>query len=277
MTQTKLPTITYDDASHKYTIDGEPVPSVTQILDTVTPKEALTWWGMRVGFAAVIELIQRNKLSSMVLGSYSYNDHVTGIPLEGEYVWRGRGKNRKKKTPLEALILDEGLDVNKIKRTKGDLGTAVHNAIETIAATGTLPSLGDYEPELHGYLRALAGFWYEQDPELVEQEIIVASPEHQYAGRFDAIVKFGDERVLLDFKTSKGVYDSMSEQLVLYEVAYLELDGEPFDRKEIVHLKPDAQYQLYPAYTSHETAIASVELFHARQADAKRKPKGWGR
>lgn len=36
--------LTFDDARHKYTLDGAPVPSVTTILSQGMPKPALTYW-----------------------------------------------------------------------------------------------------------------------------------------------------------------------------------------------------------------------------------------
>jgi hypothetical protein len=269
--------ITYNDDDHSYKINGTPVPSVTQILDRCTPKDALPWWGMRVGFAAVIRLLQSGKLSSMGVLSYSADDHLTGVPLEDtkNVIVQGKGARRKLKTPIEGLAIREKLTTNHIRDTKADMGTAVHDAIETLGLTEKLPRLSAYDESLHGYLRGFMKFWMDQSPIFQEQEVIVGSLEHQFAGRFDLIAEIDGNRHLIDFKTSKGVYESHSEQLVLYELASNEMGLEPYDHLTIVHLRPDATYAMYPAFSSVQTAIAQVALFHARAADAESKPPAW--
>lgn len=277
------PTITYDDSKHEYRIDGQIVPSVTQILDAVTPKPALTWWGMRVGLAAVIKLLQSDALSALSLLAFDYEDHLTGKPRNKpeQAVWRGRGKHRKQKTPLEAAAIEARLTTNHIRDTKADLGTAVHNAIEQIGIADALPTIGDLPLEVQPYIRALAKWWLEQDPEFIHQEIIVASTEHQFAGRFDLIARLGTKLALIDFKTSGGLYESYSEQLALYQLAYEEMSAWPgvdhptLDRFELVHLRPDGGYEMRPAYTSRETAIHAVSLFHSRARDEANKPSPW--
>jgi hypothetical protein len=267
--------IDYDDASHIYKINGEEVPSVTQLLDATTPKPALTWWGMRVGLSAVIKLLQLNKLSSMALPTYDYEDHLSGKPLNGEAVWRGKGRFRKAKTPLEALVIENKLSTNHIRDTKADLGTVVHDAIQKITASGDLPALSEYDEEVRGYLRALSRWWFEQSPIIVEQEVIVASLQHRYAGRYDCIVEIDDRVGLIDFKTSGGIYESYSEQLALYELAHLEMGGDPFDFTAIVWLSPEGDYEQRDTYTSAETAEAIAALYWRRQDDELRKGSAW--
>lgn len=266
------PTIKYDDEKHKYWIGGEEVPSVTQILGEVTDKSgALTWWGMRVGFAAVIRLLQTDKLSAMSMLSYDYDDHLSGKPVRGEAIRRGK----KDKTPLEALAIANRLTTNHVRDTKADLGTLIHAALEEIGITEKFPDLSEFEPEAQPYMRAFASFWLDQDPFIEQQEVIVGSAEHRYAGRFDLSARIDEETYLLDYKTSKGVYRSHSEQLVLYELAWREMGNEPHDNLAVVHLRDDGTYAMKPAWTSDETAIAAVNLYHARAADSE--PKGWSK
>ena len=234
-----FPTIEYNDSDHSYKIGGDPVPSVTQILGELTDKSgALAWWGMRVGMAAVIRLLQMEKLSSMALLTYEYDDHLSGTPKKGQAIKR-KGKD---KTPLEALVIENRLSTNHVRDAKADIGTIIHNALEQVGITGKLPSLGDFEDDFHGYLRAFAQFWLDQDPIMRQQEAIVGSVEHQFAGRFDLDCLIGDDSCLLDYKTSGGVYDSYSEQLAFYELGWTEMGNDPHDRLAIVHLAPDGSY-----------------------------------
>jgi hypothetical protein len=275
---TSSPTITYDDAKHEYTINGELVPSVTQILDRVSPKPALTWWGMRVGFHAVLRLLQDERLSALALLAYDAEDHLSGKPVNSpeQAVRRGRGARAKLKTPLEAAVIEAKLDTNNIRDAKADIGTAVHDAITKVGVEDKLIPLDTYQPEVKGYMRAFARFWFEQDPTFIAQELIVASVEYRYAGRFDLIAEISGKRWLLDFKSSGGLYTEYSEQLRLYELAYLEEpDAEPFHHLGLVHLTPQGEYELRTAYTSKRTALAAIELYHARAEDDTNKPKAW--
>jgi len=270
--------ITYDDQKHAYTVDGDPVPSVTQILDAVTDKSAaLAWWGMRVGYYGILQLIQQDKLNSMLLSQFDADDHLSGQPTNRPDQGVRRGK--KTKTPLEALAIENKLSTNHIRDAKGDLGTLIHSALETVGVTEKLPNLDDYAPDVRPYLQAFAAFWLDQDPMIIEQESIVGSAIHRYAGRFDLVAQIDGQRCLLDYKTSKGIYPSMSEQLRLYEVAYTETvpESDPFDRLAIVHLRPDGKYQIFDCFTSEDTALAAVQLYHAREADRVLMPKEWGR
>lgn len=275
------PVIQYDDAKHRYWIDGIEVPSVSAILDNVTAKDALPWWGMRVGLAGVLQLIQDNIVSWPMLQNEVYAEHLSGIPDKSRAKWRGRGKNRKPKTLLEYHMLEAGLTTNQIKDDAGDRGTSVHEAVEQIGTHDVIPDIGQFPEEQQGYVQAVARWWINLEPEFHRQEVIVASRKHAYAGRFDldATLK-GYGRCLVDFKTSKGVYDQHFEQLRLYQVAEEELSVfEPedkrveFDHLMVVHLRPDGEYEpfLDADSVSAKTAIAAAHLYHERQADKARK------
>ena len=66
--------VRYDDKAHKYWIDGVEVPSVSTILDATLPKPALTWWGFRVGMAAVAEFCKLGKVSWPTLCSLDFDE-----------------------------------------------------------------------------------------------------------------------------------------------------------------------------------------------------------
>lgn len=211
------PVIQFEEERHRYTIDGEFVPSVTQIIKVQDPFEAGPWWGMRVGVAGILKLLQQGHLSYAAL-----------IATDPDDVQFGREND------LEKALIEGRLTTNHVKEERGDEGTAVHLALQTMADTGSPPRLSDFDPELRGYIQAFSKWFVAMDPELVWFEQIVASREHRYAGRADVGIACWDEEgdcpgvEIVDYKTSargKGpqVYDKFHLQGKGYRIAYNEL------------------------------------------------------
>lgn len=279
----KPPTILYDDDEHAYKIDGISVPSVSAILDACDPKMALRWWAMRAGMAATIEALKRGKIKWPVLVQHVYDEVLKGVPVESPKVVRGKGSRAKLKTVIEAVVLNEKLDINNIKDEAADRGTMVHTAIEEIGTHDVLPDLNDFDEMFQGYIAAVCRWWLEQEPEFHRQEVIVASRRLAYCGRFDldcTMPAYG--RALTDFKTSKAIYDSHHEQLALYELADYELkqygpkeDFHIFQDRLVVNVQADGQYEMKSGmHVSLQTAEAAVMLYHNRHADQQRLSAG---
>jgi hypothetical protein len=267
------PIITFDDEKHKYTVNGEEVLSVTQALDLVTPKDALTWWGMRVGIAAVITLCKSGKLNWPTLAAASPADHIAGECIEAPE--QGiKNKKGKVKTPIEDLVVKNRISTNHIRDEAGDRGTLIHDAINKIAIEDAIPDLDSVPEEFRPYVRAISLWWLEQEPTIVEQEIIVASVKHGYAGRYDTVCDVTDERLLVDFKTSKGTYEGHFEQLWLYEIARRELGMDPVDDMAIVRLDKNGTYEMVRQWIPDPSrAIHAIELAKLRQDQKRLRPK----
>ena len=118
---------------------------------------------------------------------------------------------------------------------KADIGTIVHSAIESYIAEEPWDK-ERLEEELaekrvpqnrwratRGYIKGALEFLCDQEPEVLHSEATVYSREHGYAGTTDLIVKMriGKSRrpVVVDFKTSKRIYDETSLQLCAYSRA----------------------------------------------------------
>ncbi len=107
-----------------------------------------------------------------------------------------------------------GLDYRETRDKAGDIGTAVHACIEAYIANLPLPLLTNEEAE-----RAFQGFikWQGQTGiKILEQEVQLVSEEFRYGGTLDAVGIVDGEHVLLDWKTSKGVYKNYLLQLAAY-------------------------------------------------------------
>jgi len=117
-------------------------------------------------------------------------------------------------------------------------GTAVHNAIENYVKF----SIVDIDPQWDGYFRAFRSWWKETNPTCLATECRVYHKALRYAGTADMPVVIGNERILIDFKTSASVNKMLTGvQLEAYAKAY-ESHGLSFDGKAVLHLKSDGKY-----------------------------------
>ncbi len=60
------------------------------------------------------------------------------------------------------------------------------------------------------------------------------SVEHEYQGTLDCVARLGRKLVLIDWKTSAGIYADMGLQLAAYAKAYEERTGQPIKTGIIV-------------------------------------------
>ena len=114
-----------------------------------------------------------------------------------------------------------GQDFRKVRDKAADIGTICHFLIEC-HFHGWVPDLSEYAPE--DVVRATIAFgnfktfWDEQELTVLEPEVQLVSEEHMFGGTIDApsVDKQG-RIVLLDWKTSSGIYLSQKLQHAAYE------------------------------------------------------------
>lgn len=193
---------------------GKPykLPSVTTILKAL-PKDGLQWWGYKMG------LIEGRKLAAkhpIVV------DSTTGEAIDDTEAFYEAAK----KLGREGAVITPS---NSLK-TAGVRGTDVHDYAEQLLKSGKPPKKEDVPPEAHGYVTALVS-WYDKyvahrNAEVVAVEVPVFSLDHRFAGTLDAILKYKHADVthyeVVDFKTSKGIYESHLIQVAAYRHAACE-------------------------------------------------------
>lgn len=151
-----------------------------------------------------------------------------------------------KGTALQKWIGDNGnFESNRIKTLAGEKGSIIHNAIEQLTEGAEL-DFRFYEEDEWKYLMAFCNFWQDYKPKTMEQEHIIVSRTHKYAGTMDwagtvvCPAKKGaepkEEFVRIDWKTSKNIWEEYKLQLVSYEMAEREAGKRPADRLMIVQL-----------------------------------------
>lgn len=96
----------------------------------------------------------------------------------------------------------------KKSEAAADRGTTIHEWLEKAMLGEPVPELAgealDYEQAAHSWLDT-----YKPEPVLLEATMFTKT----YAGTADGIVNIGGQPMLIDFKTSKGLYESAALQL----------------------------------------------------------------
>lgn len=219
-------TFEYRDASHRYWChkDNErtPVISVTSALK-VLDKPALIGWAERMGVEGALRLERAGALRDI-----SVEDALGVVRREGE-----------------------GADA---KRDAGaDRGQAIHDVLQQYVEHGTLPTVGDFHPQVRGYVQGLCKWLLQAKPEPIMWEAVVGSVTHGYAGRFDLLATIDGQRTLVDLKTSKGIFTEHHLQVAAYCKALEECGVEPAMRSLVLAVSEDGEFT---------TAVCCAEPSH---------------
>lgn len=197
-----------------------------------------------------------------------------GIPKPMLVGWAAR-------VAAEYAVANPGASLEEIKdaptreRDKAGIrGTAVHALAEEIIHGRPVAVPEELYPYVDGYVRFLDRFHV--NPILTERT--VAHRGLGYAGRFDAIVELpglhGFEPVMLDLKTSNGVYRETKAQCAAYSLAdfYVE-DDDPateiqlpeIQASYVAHVTPDGTF-LHPLARDRAELLEHFEVFKAAHA-----------
>jgi hypothetical protein len=185
----------YDAAS--YDCDGHHYPRVTGILSILDKGYGLKKWG---------QTTRKQKLC---------NDYYTLLE-------KGR--------PIDIELLADAAEgyPDIIMRSRGDTGTAIHDALQA-----KLDPTKDDKAFCDEYatLYENCDKWIADNKlEPIKVEERLCSHIHQYGGTVDLIASQeydGEQQIaLIDFKTGAGVYDTSTLQLAAYAGAYMERHGD---------------------------------------------------
>ncbi len=262
--------LTFNEASHRYRLDGRPVTGVTTILGGGIPKPALVWWAPGVTAKWVTDPENAGKLNELLAG-----DQESAIKF------------------LQSLP-------NKERDSAAERGTEVHDLAEKLATTGEV----DAPEELVGFIEGYLDFLdrWQITPVLVE--VVLANREHWYSGKVDLLATSpllmsqadidAGKVIQIDLKTSKGVYFETALQTAAYSRAEFYMDGtKEVPMPEVVatyvaHVTPldregiNARYEgsplgtsLYPLATSPSEIDEHFQQFlHAKAVHEDAKARG---
>lgn len=218
-----------------YTIDGRSLWSVTTIIGNGVPKPAIAGWQAKT--IAEYAVANHRQLAGM-LAAVRLVKTDTGLQVVTD-----------PDAVQGAIDWLKGSPWRESSR-KMDLGSAVHAEAEAHV-------LGAPRPEapilVRGYIDAFRDFIAVMKPEFELTEATVYNPAESYAGTLDAICRIGGARLLIDYKTGKGIYPDVALQLAAYARAthILLPDGSsvpmvPVDGAAALHLREDGTWDLIP-------------------------------
>jgi hypothetical protein len=236
--------------------------SVTTVLECLD--KPLSWWGMKIGIAGVIELVLKDKLNDGWFQQNGPSEHAVDA--------------------IAKMLTAEKLTVNHIRDKGGEKGQTAHDAFEAWVEHGVKPHPPAYPTVEQGYLVGLRKFMDAARIETVASEQMVGSWQFLFAGRYDwdgrlwgefpnrlpsakgkakiTTSTWNGERTLLDLKTSKGVYPTHHIQLEGYEGGRLECGYDPTERRAVVHVTADGNYQVV-----ENTAVTYDHFLAVRAVD----------
>lgn len=208
--------ITFYPDSHRYRMEGErscliSTTAATGIIDKSRP---LIFWAIGLANEFLV-------------------DYVAGSP-SGRF------------TAEELLpVIDEAMKRHSVVKEKAaSNGSMVHDWAERFAAAKIagedIPPVPEKCPEeVANGIIAFLDWFNGHDIEFLEAERLVYSRKHGYVGITDAVAIVDGHRYILDYKTSKGVYDEYHFQLAAYRAAYEEEMGGELEGALIVHFGKD--------------------------------------
>lgn len=128
------------------------------------------------------------------------------------------------------------------------IGTAFHDCIEQsldgIPWRAVVPLYPSCERRVHRMMVVWAAWCETINGTIDLTEFRVISRKYVYSGTLDAVGKIGGKTMLIDWKTSSGIYPDMSLQLVAYAQAYNEMTGSKVKNGLIVHVSKDRPHKL---------------------------------
>ena len=267
------------------------VPGVTDVLK-VLDKPALPWWGMTIGVRGVLDLYERGLLRpGLVLDPPQLAcPGRVGIGTAGFIV---AGPEQ-----VVEMLKEQKLTVNHVRDKAGDRGQSCHDAFELWATEGTIPEPAMFPPEERGYIIGLLKFITHVtlgEPVFESTEVVVGSPKHGYAGRYDwrmkttkecTVVKHhtpvkGDQFATLapgsylgDVKTSKDVYpESHFRQLEAYEGASVESGYEKTAARGVLNITEDGRYKFVRSTAKLKDFLCVLEVYKSNDRIKGRKGK----
>lgn len=231
--------LTFNADTHRYRLDGKPVTGVTTLIGGGIPKPALMGWYAR----QVAEYVENNPLEV---------ERLRGEPEPTEKNHRGQSAlvHALCKVPLSS------------RDTAALRGTEIHDLGQRYLDGEEIEIPLGHEQEVYGLIDFIEA--WELEPLIVEHSL--ASRKHWYAGRVDFIGTSpylnGGEPVLIDWKTSNGVYGDTALQAAAYALADFHVtDDNPDEEMPLPHITQAYVAHIRPGLTElHMLSESRAEL-----------------
>lgn len=219
-----VPKIEFDKKAHRYSLNGNVLPSVTTLLG-ILDKPWLPKWMLNEMAGSLKNDLQADRSYT----SYELDDIIT----------RAKGASKKKST--------DGMTS----------GSATHKWIEgyiflRMSLLGELQGIDTSQvpPETQPAVRCFLEWERLNRVEWLASEMFVVSEIHGFAGTLDFVARINGKLTLGDFKTSNTIANDHFLQTAGYQVAFEEMDKEhkyPIEQRMIIQIPKGRQ--LFQALT----------------------------
>ena len=238
-------TLTFNEAAHRYRLDGKPVTGATTILSAGIPKPAIAYWAAKVAAETAAEWV----------------DGLSAAGVDRDWVLASADPEALAKTWKQAPW--------KKRDEAAVRGTAVHALAERVIHGDEVDVPDEYLAHVNGYVDFLDT--WDVTPILTEKS--VANRRHWYSGRFDLIASIpglhDGAPVEIDLKTSNSVYADTAYQAAAYARAEFWVEDDDPDTEHpipdiaatyVAHVREDGT-RLYELSPDREHIDASFETF----------------
>jgi len=235
----------FDTEKHLYTANGKIVEGVTSITGIIN-KPALIYWAVNQCVDYLARVIKPGK---------EYDEiEIQSMLADAKYA------HRKKSTEA------------------ANIGTLVHDAIETWIKTGKKTEL--INEKARGAFDLFLKWVKEENVKFLESERKVCSKKWGYAGTLDFICTIGEKRFIGDTKTSTGIWGEYWLQISGYQQAYEEemaylKSNIKVDGQVIVRVGKDGSFEVQKsdAYPRDQKAFNGTLVLYRRLKERENQNK----
>lgn len=212
--------LTFDEGKHRYTANGKPALPVTTIIGVIDKSGPLMGWALKEAARYVRDELENTWIDPLT------EDEVDAVCLNIPKVARKKSK------------------------WAADIGTQAHKWIEShIAAQQLFEPAPDLPTDelVRACVEKFLAWEMNNHVQYIESERKIYSLKHGYAGTLDCIAILNDKRVLLDFKTSNGLYPEYNIQTAAYQMAYEEEVNHSIEGRVLLRIgKEDGSFEDKP-------------------------------
>lgn len=206
--------------------------SVTTLLDKITGAGGLPKWSEKAGIKGAHDAHAQGLLTVA-------DDHAQAL----------------------AVVAANGLGAEAEKGRAADRGLNVHALLQDYMETGAMPVPSEHPEPHQPYIRGLAAYLFEHDPEPIAVEQLVAAPG--YAGRMDLVAREGGRVVSLDLKTQehRRIYPKAHAQLALYNRGHRICGGPEIEDSYVLVVAGDGTYRTMQLALDEDAVLAALEWY----------------
>lgn len=164
---------------------------------------------------------------------------------------------------IETHLAASNLRHNDVRDDAAARGTNVHkHALHALATGRPVPAFDDLSVEEVGYAKGVAGWWLDEQPDVIASEFLVADLDLRVAGRPDLLCRLSDGRLaVVDAKTSGFIPSKFAVQLSAYAHLALVSGYEAPEVGVILQVAEDGAHTAIPVDLDHEDFLAALDVY----------------